>query len=650
MFKRILSVLGAGKPAAPEMVAPEPHSLLTGTVAADELIVRGNQFEDRGELAEAVSCYQQALARSPEYAKAHINLGNGFLAMGRTAEAAEAFENALRRDPANPFAHFNLGITRQLLGQHDKAAVSLEAALRSKPEFAAAYIALADSRDTLGDDAAAIASLRKALTIEPDHPGALHNLAQLLFRDGLLDEAEALLVACLAINPDYLEAMVLLGEIRKNQGALEDAVDTFRNALQRDPVQREARSNLLLTLNYIGNLSPRKIFEAHCEAGSYLDLPASSRPPTRMQKQTDRRIRIGYVSGDFRNHPVSVFIEPVFANHDRANFLVYAYNNCRTQDATSARLKGLVDNWRDICALDDAAASAMIENDQIDILVDLSGHTGLNRLALFALKPAPIQVTWLGYLNTTGMAAMDYRLCDACTDPPGVAEQYHKEQLWRLPDSQWCYRPVGGAYVPAAESPLSRNGYPTFGSFNNFVKISQATVDLWSRLLAHIPAARLRIIGVPPGRAGAGLLLRFRNCGISESRLELRPRLAYEDYMAAFSQVDIALDTFPYNGGTTTCDALWMGTPVVCLAGETSVSRSGISILTTSGFGELIAKDAGDYLAIHKGLIDHPAQLHDFRAAARKRFGASPMMDEARFTRGLENAFTQMQTRTSDRA
>ncbi|MEP7156971.1 MAG: hypothetical protein ABI905_14425, partial [Betaproteobacteria bacterium] len=397
-----------------------------------------------------------------------------------------------------------------------------------------------------------------------------------------------------------------------------------------------------LTLNYLGGVSPQKIFAEHREAGAMLAAGSDTQTTTRTRATTGGKINIGYVSGDYRNHPVAVFVEPVFANHDRENFVVHAYGNSPIQDVMTTRLMGLVDHWRDISALDDSQCAALIQRDGIDILVDLSGHTGLNRLSLFARKPVPVQVTWLGYLNTTGLAAMDYRLCDSRTDPEGEADQFHTEKLWRLPDSQWCYRASEGLPSPATETPMLGNGFPTFGSFNNFVKISQCTVELWSQLLSAIPKATLRIMGVPPGRAGKELLTRFERCGISADRLTMLPRLDYVDYFSAFNAVDIALDTVPYNGGTTTCDALWMGTPVIGMAGDTSVSRSAISILAHAGLNELIAKDAADYIAIHQRLVDDPSQLNHYLATLRDKFSQSPMMDAPRFTRGLEQAFQQM--------
>ena len=643
MFKRLLSVFGTRKPSTGEMVAPVNGPLVIDVAPADDLIQKGNECEDRGDLVAAVTYYEAALNRSPGYAKAHVNLGNGYLAMGRTNDAVRSFETALCHDGSNPSAHFNLAITHQLRGQHELAVVSLNAALKSKPHFAIAHIALADSLDTLGNAVAAITHLRESLIQEPEHTGALFNLAQLLHRRGDVDEADETLGRCLALDAKYAEAWCLRGDVRKDIGRLEDAVEAYRTALRIRPRLIEARSNLLLTLNYVGNLSPAEIFEEHRLAGELLDAPQNQQPCRQTTgRAPDKKLKVGYVSGDFRNHPVSTFVEPVFANHDRDKFVVFGYSNSSTEDETTSRLKGLVEHWHDISMLGDEDAARLIKNNGIDILVDLSGHTGLNRLTLFARKPAPIQLTWLGYLNTTGLAAMDYRICDGRTDPVGVSEKYHTEELCRLPDSQWCYRPGRNLPEPKGDPPMRKNGYPTFGSFNNFVKISQSVVEVWSHLLTEIPVARLRIFGVPNGCARANLLQRFEHNGISRDRLELVGRLPYYEYFEAFNDVDVAVDTVPYNGGTTTCDSLWMGVPIVAVGGEVSVSRSGISILGSAGFPELIAQDPDDYLRIHQELIESPDRLGNFRKSAREKMRLSPLMDEKRFTRNLENAFQKM--------
>lgn len=354
-------------------------------------------------------------------------------------------------------------------------------------------------------------------------------------------------------------------------------------------------------------------------------------------------MKIGYVSGDFRRHSVANFLMPVFVNHDRTAFEIYCFSNNASNDDVTERLTGAVDHWRRISGLDDEAAAKMIEEDKIDILVDLSGHTAHNRLSLFARRPAPTQVTWLGYPGSTGVDAIGFRLVDAITDPPGEAYNYYCEELVRLEKGFLCYAPLDPAPAPAVRS--AGSGRVRFGSFNNPAKLSPATLDLWGRLLGAVDGSELVLKGRPfaDPQVRRMLLKRFQERGIAEDRIALLEHMADPGrHMAAYGEMDIALDPFPYNGTTTTCEALWMGVPVVTLLGNRHSARVGASLLTQVGLEDLIAADVEDYIHIAAGLAADPALRAVLRSTLRERMASSPLCDGPGFTRRLEAVYRRM--------
>jgi predicted O-linked N-acetylglucosamine transferase (SPINDLY family) len=347
------------------------------------------------------------------------------------------------------------------------------------------------------------------------------------------------------------------------------------------------------------------------------------------------------MSGDLRQHSVAYFLEPVLAHHDRRAVEVHAYATGLTQDAVTDRLQGLVDHWTGCTGLSDDALAGRIRSDGIDILVDLSGHTGGNRLRVFARKPAPVQVTYLGYAATTGLSAMDYRLTTAVVDPPGQ-EAYHSEALYRLPRSLWCYRPSAEAPEVNRETPAARHGVITFGSMNNIAKVSPETVALWGEILRRLPGSRLVMTSVPEGSVRATLTERFAAVGVEGPRLVLHGKLPAERFWEVLGGIDIGLDPFPYNGTTTTCETLWMGVPVVTLEGSSAVARSGVALLSLAGLPELIARDEPGYVRIALDLARDLPRLSALRAGLRPRLAASPLRDEPGFTRELEEAYRAM--------
>jgi predicted O-linked N-acetylglucosamine transferase (SPINDLY family) len=395
----------------------------------------------------------------------------------------------------------------------------------------------------------------------------------------------------------------------------------------------------LLILNYLPSAAGDTICLEHKRFGERFERPLMPRWPRHDNaRDPERRLKIGYVSPDLRLHSVAFFMEPILEYHDRDAVEIYCYYNNTVQDEVAKRLQGHADHWIPCVDMNDEDLAARIRADGIDILVDLAGHTGANRLTVFARKPAPVQVSYLGYPATTGLKAMDWRLVTEDTDPIG-AERWHTERLYRLPRSLWCYRPPLNVPAVSPVTAARENGYITFGSMNNLAKVSDATVAAWAELLVRVPGSRLLMTNLPEGEAKAQTIRRFAARGIEADRLRLYGKLSLPDYYKQLNGIDIALDPYPYNGTTTTCQSLWMGVPVVTWSGETSVARSGYALLKTIGLSELVANDAGEYVAIAAELAQDLDRLEGLRRGMRLRLESSPLRDEIGLTRDIEAAY-----------
>ena len=604
----------------------------------------GEAYRRLGRLAEAGAALRRALALKPDFAEAHYNLGCTLADESRHAEATAAFSEAIRLQPGLAAAHSNLGNALREQGRLDEAIASYHRAIQLQPGFADAHANLGNALRDQGLREEAIAAYQQAIRLDPHHASACSNLGVAMREAGRFEEAVAACRRALSIQPDFAAAHNNLGVTLAEQGLVGDAIASFRRALELRPDFAEAHSNLLYHLHCLADGDPQAIFAEHQRwdemharpFGAQIVAHSSDRNP-------ERRLRIGYVSPDFRNHPVAYFLESLLAAHDRSQFEVFCYSDVVREDEFTARLRAHADAWRPIAHRTDTEVAALVREDRVDILVDLAGHTAGNRLLVFARKPAPVQVTYLGYCDTTGLGTMDYRLTDSHADPPGGTEHLHSEQLVRLPDSAWCFRPADTA-PPVQPPPVLREGHLTFGCFNARRKITTEALALWSRLLAAVPGARLLLRGpdneesfVQPLRAALAAH------GIAPDRLECigrAPTLAA--HLALYHRVDIALDTFPYNGTTTTCEALWMGVPVITIAGQTHASRVGVSLLTNAGLPELIAEDEDACLRIATRLTGETDRLAQFRASVREKLAASPLLDARRFGRNFEQTFRQM--------
>jgi protein O-GlcNAc transferase len=620
-----------------DAAAPGP-----GKEAADRLIAEGNRAEAAGKARDACERYRAAVAAAPGYAKAHLNLGIGLEAAGDPDAAVECYERALAIDRGDPYASYNLGKLLHTRGEGARAEGLLRTALAGKPDFPEALVVLASVYESQGKTAQAAAALETALRQRPDWPGALFNYAAVLHTLKRLPEAEVALRRLIALEPGDAAAHGLLGNVLRGLVRLPEALEALATARRLDPERFDLQSAELFVLSCSDDVSDDALFERHRDYGARLEAAvAPGFAPLRNSREPERRLRIGYVSGDFYTHPVAFFAIPLFERHDRTRCEIYCYSTGPTEDRTTDEVRARADVWRDVASMSDSALAAAINQDGIDVLVDLSGHSGTFRIAVFAQQPAPVQLTWLGYLSTTGLTRIQYRLCDRHTDPAGMTDRWHTETLIRLPECQWCYRPI--VSIDCAEAPpIARNGYVTFGSFNNALKISPSVRRLWAEILSRVPGSRIVFVGVPHGTISEKLLRDFENAGISPDRMEIAPRLGLAEYFGAFNAVDVALDTTPYSGGTTTCDTLWMGVPVITVPGERSISRSAASILATVGLDEWIAAGPEDYVEMAVKCAARGTAIAELRRTLRDRLRASPLMDERRFARDIEAAYREM--------
>ncbi|HEY8974168.1 MAG TPA: tetratricopeptide repeat protein [Burkholderiaceae bacterium] len=642
LLNRILSSPTAPTPApAPSQVeAPAPVPVVPDDVAgADALIAQGNALEDAGQLARAEALYREAVARAPGHARAHLNLGIALAAAGDEDGAGAAYERVLAIDAAHPFGNYNYARLALVRGDLARAETLIAAAVRAKPDFAQALVVQSNVLDARGQTAGAVAAIEAALRLRDDDAGAWYNLGTLLMRQARADDAEPALRRALELDPGNADSLALLARVLRDQGFADAALATISPVTAQRPQSWPDRSlELLLTL-FAQGLSQDEIFRRHARLGADLEQAV----PARFQHAASpapKRLRVGYLSADFVLHPVTFFVVPVLEQHDRTQVEVFCYSFGKGSDGVTERIRALSDHWRDVAALSDTQIADRVHADGIDVLVDLAGHTGVPRTGVFAQKPAPVQVGWVGYLGTTGLSRMDYRLCDARTDPLALAQPFHTERLVHLPTSQWCYRPM--LVEAIGEAPFERNGHLTFGSFNASLKLSDAVLQRWGEALARLPGSRLRVANINSERKRAAIREALARQGVAGDRVEFLARVPLNKYFDLYNGVDIALDSFPYGGGTTTLDALWMGVPVATAVGETSVSRSAASVLAEVGLDDWVAPSLEAFVdRVVERASDREA-LRRLRRELRPRLQASPLTDMPRFVRDLEAAYRAM--------
>jgi predicted O-linked N-acetylglucosamine transferase (SPINDLY family) len=595
---------------------------------------RGRQFHRAGNFAGAEQVFRQVVASDPLNADAWHLLGRAYLGLKKLRDAEESYLQAVRLRPDSVEIYNNLAVVYVEQGRLEEALTRLDEALRLAPQATNSHNnrGLVLERLRRLDDA--LAAFHEAIRLQPNYPEAHFNRGNILRRQYRCDLAVTAYREALRLKTDYGQAHNNLGNAYKDQGLLDDALACFRAAVATDPYEISRHSNLLLSLHYHPAWDSEALFAEHCRWAEQHTAALIPPAPRYALEANPERLRIGYVSPDFRAHAVAFFLEPILASHDHQRFEIFCYSDVSRPDETTSRLQKYADHWLPCATFSDERLTQRIQQDGIHILVDLAGHTASHRLMVFARKPAPVQVTYLGYIATTGLTTIDYRLTDARLDPPGQSERFHTEELIRLPEIAWCYRPP--AAVAVGSLPAGQNGPLTFGSVQNLAKVTPEVIALWSKVLHAVPDARMLLItGVGP-EADRRLVGLFNEHGIAPERLVLVGRENYPKYLERYHQIDVVLDTFPFSGLTTSCEALWMGVPIVTLAGRSYVSRQGVSLLSHLDLQELIADTAEAYVQIAAFLAKDRTRLRALRIGLRDRLRGAALTDGPRFTRGLE--------------
>jgi len=599
------------------------------------------EHHQAGQLQQAESLYRQILAHSPQHVDVLHFLGLIAQQSGDFDKAVDLFRQVIALRPNYAQAHNNLGVAYKCNGHLDEAICAYRQAIALKSDYGGAYSNLGNALREMGRLEEAIAAYRRATGIKPDYAPAYSNLGNALKETGQLDEAVAACRAAIALKPDFFEAYGNLGNALMDRGQFDEAIAAYRQAILLKPNEAKAHSDVVYSMHFHPRYDARAIAEEqlrwnrqHAQALRGLSQPHAN------DRDADRRLRVGYVSPDLRAHPVGRFLLPLLAHHDKQQVEVFVYSGVLAADELTARLRSHVDLWRDIGGLSDETAAKLIREDRIDILVDLTMHMANNRLLVFARKPAPVQVTYLAYCASTGLETIDYRLSDPYMDPLGMDESIYSERTIRLPDTYWCYEPIIFNSEVGALPALER-GFVTFGSLNNFCKVSEPTLAAWTQLLRIVPKSQL-LLHANEGSHRQRIRDRLLEKGLDPARLRFVSFMPTRQYFEHYDMIDIGLDTFPYGGGTTTCDALWMGVPVVSLVGKMAVGRGGVSILSNIGLTELLADSQENYVRLASELAADLPRLCDLRSTLRPRMEQSPLMDAAGFARNVEAAYRQM--------
>ncbi len=595
----------------------------------------------------AINLINQAIAKHPTDPRYHNNLGEAYRGIGRFPEAQASYHEAIRLEPDYADAIYNLGNVQLQQGRFAQAVDSYQRAIGLEDHHVEAWTNMGVALLAMGQTQQAIRHHEQAIRLNPLYVQAHNNLGVALLRTGAAAEAIGCFETVLRLDSGVVEARNNLGKALLESARVPEAITSFREAVRLDPDFAEAHSNLLFTLHYDPSWDNQALWQEHREwADRHAQPLTRAAHPHHRDQDRSRKLRVGYVSPDLRDHAVAFFLEPLLSNHDRSRFTITCYSDVTQPDETTRRLHDYTDGWKSLVGLSDEDAAELIRRDEVDVLVDLSGHTAENRLLMFARRPAPVQVSYLGYPYTTGMTAMGYRFTDAHLDPVGMTDRYYTEQLVRLDGCFLCYRPPDDS-PPINELPALTKGYVTFASFNGAYKITEAAVDAWSRLLAMVPGSRLNML-IGGGQAMAQrFTAMFCERGVDPGRITFLSKRKRGAYLRLFHDIDIALDPFPYNGQTTTCDCLWMGVPVVSLAGGSHVSRMGVSLLSNVGLNGLASDTVDGYLQVAASLACDLPRLSQTRSSLRQKMSSSALTDGQRLTTDIEKAYRDMCNRSN---
>lgn len=662
--------------------------LITQAIAADSTKpayynLLGKAFNDLGQWEEAISCQHKAISLQPDYAEAYVDLGNACQNQGKLNDAIASYNQVIALNPDDARAYNYLGNVHNKKGNQDAAVVSYQKALSLKPDYAVArynlgntfmrqgkldeavssfkktllftpeqtekqlrgstYCCLGHAFQEQGNGPDAVSCLNNAISLLPDYLEAYNSLGNALLAMGNIEDAIVNYRKAIALRPEDATAHGNLGNAYQSLAKVEEAVECYGQALLLDPDYIEAHSSYLMVIQYSPKYSEDSILNAHRAFAEKFEAPFRQHWPLHENsRDPERRLKVGFVSGDFRIHPVGFFVEALLTHLDCNTLEVVLYSNYNLTDEVTLRLKSLGYLWRSLVGVTDDDAAKLVRDDGIDILIDLSGHTHLNRLQLFARKPAPVQVAWLGYFDTTGLQAIDYILGDPYMLPPDEADHY-VETPWRLPESYLCFTPPD-VDVMVEALPAISNGFITFGSFNNLTKLNDEVVALWARVLQAVPNSRLFL----KTQQFKDLVVRqttaqrFSDHGIDGGRLIFEGSSSHTEHFSAYNRMDVSLDPFPFPGGTTSVNALWMGVPVLHLQGHRFISHAGESILINVGLPEWIAADADDYVRLAQELTGNLSRLSELRVGLRRQLLASPLCDAPRFALNFEVALRGM--------
>lgn len=604
--------------------------------------VLGELLMHLGQTEDALVSFSKAAELLKEDADVQVSLGNLFAAYGRITEAENCYRRALMRDPAHAAAHSNLGNLYKGRGSLGEAEACYRRALAITPNSAEMLTNLGSTLRDMGRLPEAETCYRRALELKPDFTAAHNNLGNVLKEQGRLIEAEVSYRHALALKPDFAAAHNNLGDVLKDLGKFVDAEASYRRTLEITPDFDKARNNLLFLLFGMVSRTSESCVEEARHYGRLVAKRVQTKFSAWMCAPSPQRLRVGVVSGDLRNHPVGYFLESLLTHIDPARVDLIAYPTTHHSDELTTHIRPRFSGWKPLLGLNDFVAAQLIHADGVHVLLDLSGHTAHNRLPIFSWKPAPVQASWLGYFATTGVAEIDYLLADA-VGVPDAQQGLFTERVWYLPDTRLCFTPPE-TDLPVSLLPALNNKYITFGCFQNLAKVNDDVLMAWARILACLPEAKLRwqCKQFESRAMVAQLVQRLQHCGIDVDRVALHGSVPRDTYLQAHAEVDLILDTFPYPGGTTTCEALWMGVPTLTLAGETLLSRQGASLLTAAGLREWVAADVTDYVDKAIAFARNVPKLSALRAELRQQVSVSPVFDAVRFASNLESALWGM--------
>jgi protein O-GlcNAc transferase len=598
-------------------------------------------YSAMGDSVSAEASLVDATRLDTKCPEARLNLCRIALQNGQLDEAITRYQNLLLDFPDAAIAHGELGEVFVRKNDFDSAVLHLKELVRQAPSDANAHSLLGSVLTSIGQIKEAAAHLERAVSLDPRNVDAFANLGATLMCDPKqLEAAQRAIETAIRLAPNDADLHSNLGAVYnlRNQPSL--AVVSFRKAIALNPADASPYSNLLFTLQHMPEQTDIDVFQEHLRFAERFETPLRGKWPSHSRAATrPDRLRIGYVSGDFRDHAVFHFIEPILGHHDHSRFEIFCYHNHPSRDEFTNALVSLSDNWMDCHGLSDDALSAKIFADQVDILIDLSGHTSGNRLLTFARKPAPVQMTWIGYPGTTGLSAMDYRITDHCLDPVGVSDQFHTETLLRIGQHS-------APFSPATDSP-DVNALPcllgspfTFGCLNSARKITPRIIEVWSRILLAVPGSRL-VLSSDDAALQNRIRQEFASAGVTEYRVAFLPWAPLSGFLAHHHQIDLGLDPFPYNGGTTSLHALWMGVPFVTLTGTRTASRVGAAVLTRASLPSLIANNEDEYIRIAVSTANDLSKLSQMRKELRARLLAGAEADAAAVTTALETALCE---------